>query len=594
MRKTLKNFVDAGYKKKSEAQEVNGYILDPDLSTKRDKIYVNPDNGQVVHTIAGTDSLKDWSNNALIPLGLHGLSNRYKNSEKIQKKANEKYGKTNVSVVSHSQSGNIAERLADKHLIGGDNTSLNPAIIGSHNKDMKVYKSIIDPVSLLTNTNRNDVHIIPRSLNPIYEHSSEILGYGINYIKGKNVNNDNMKSTVVKPTISGMGYHSNIHEQDIIDRIAKLSHDIHQHHGKFGYKPDILKGFKLLGKGISKSICDKEMTGGKINRNKKFNTWFKDIGQKFLPLNKNLSPIKHAATQAAVDEIEYQTMTPFEQAQEGVDIFQDLIGTDSPPKQTEPQMTYQEPSYNQMYQPVIAQPVAMDKYYYDSYDAGPSYYQQPTYYEQPSSYDRSWHSAYGSGFSGRMPADPGMTIKGSGRFPADPGMTIKGSGRVGNMLKQSAADAVVRLLNSGSERASHEMSTRGKKGKGVYGGNDGQQYTYTPPTKLYGRGATGNMLKNTAANATANLINAGSDRAASEMTTQGTGLRRRGRPKGCGATGNMLKNTAANATANLINAGSDRAASEMTTQGTGLKRGRFKKGSQEARDHMARIRAMKR
>jgi hypothetical protein len=43
---------------------------------------------------------------------------------------------------------------------------------------------------------------------------------------------------------------------------------------------------------------------------------------------------------------------------------------------------------------------------------------------------------------------------------------------------------------------------------------------------LRGRGATGSMLKNTAANATANLINAGSDRAANEMTTQGTGFRR--------------------------------------------------------------------
>ena len=112
------------------------------------------------------------------------------------------------------------------------------------------------------------------------------------------------------------------------------------------------------------------------------------------------------------------------------------------------------------------------------------------------------------------------------------------------------------------------------------------------------------------------------------MTTQGTGIKRRGRPKGSGrsevtdeltrrnqgktredfanelyaadrkvngrgATGTMLKNTAANATANLINAGSNRAANEMTTQGTGIRKGRFKKGSQEARDHMARIRAMK-
>ena len=527
MRKTLKNFVDAGYKTKSEAKEVNGYILDPELSTKRDKIYVNPTNGQVVHTIAGTDNLKDWSNNLLIPLGLHGLSNRYNNSEKIQKKANEKYGKSNVSVVSHSQSGNIAERLADRHLVGGDNTTLNPAIIGSHNKDLKVYKSIIDPVSLLTNTNRNDIHIIPKSLNPIYEHSSEILGYGIKYIKGKNVNNNNMKSTVVKPTMSGMGSHSTIHEQDIIDRLAKLSHDIHQHHGKFGYKNDILKGYKILGKGIIKSINDKNITGGSVNRNNKFNTWFKDIGQKFLPLNKNLSPIKQAATQAAVDEIEYQTMNPFEQAQEGVDIFQDLIGTESkpPPTSSPPQMTYSEPSYNQMYQPVIKQPVSMDKYYYDSYDSEPSYYQQPTNYQQPSSYDRSWQSSYGRG--------------------------IKGCGATGNMLKQTAANATANLINAGSDRAASEMTTQGtglktrlKKG---YAKDE---------MVIKGRGSVGSMLKKSAANAVAKLIDAGSERASYEMSTRGR--------KGSGL---MLK-------------GND--TSKMTTQGTGLKKGRFKKGSQEA------------
>ena len=44
--------------------------------------------------------------------------------------------------------------------------------------------------------------------------------------------------------------------------------------------------------------------------------------------------------------------------------------------------------------------------------------------------------------------------------------------------------------------------------------------------------------------------------------------------RGCGAVGDMLKQSAANATANLINAGSDRAASEMTTQGTGFRRSR--------------------
>jgi hypothetical protein len=368
MKSTLKNFVDAGYKKKSEATNVNGYILDKDLSTKRDKVYHDPKTGKVVHTIAGTDTLKDWSNNALIPLGLHQYSNRYKNAERIQKEANKKYGKNNVSLVTHSQSGNIAESLANKNLVGGENTTLNPAIIGSHNKNIKVVKSIIDPVSLLTNTNKNDVKIIPKTFNPIKEHSTDILektknifGHGLlnkthskiqsilfkkpewklkdcekwlkkhdykyevdekpnhyrfrqfdpklykKYITKKlpdnieliigikktikkKMNNKEMK--YISDSDSGSDVSSSdeeneicggaLHEQDIIDRLAKLSHDIHVHHSKHGIKKNILKGYSLLGKGFSLA---KPIKGGKINRSKKFNSWFKDIGNKFKPLN---------------------------------------------------------------------------------------------------------------------------------------------------------------------------------------------------------------------------------------------------------------------------------------------------------------------
>ena len=489
----LKDFVDAGYKKKSDAQNINGYILDKELSTKRDKIYYDPNTGKAVHTIAGTDSAIDWTNNALIPLGLHEYTNRYKNSERIQKDANNKYGKSNVDLVSHSQSGNIAENLANKNLVGGLNTTLNPAIIGSHNKDMTVYKSIIDPVSMLTNTNRNDYHIIPKTLNPISEHSTNILektknifGFGINtkykikHIKKNDIkrNNDNklMKYRSEDESEASSSEEEEehelkggaLHEQDIIDRIAKLSHDIHVHHKLHGLKPSIVKGFKILGHGIVHSaVIEPEkpkMSGGKVNRNKKFNTWFKDVGQKFLPLNKNLSPIKHQATQSAVDNIAYETMTPEQQMQSGVDMFGDLAsnftGNNKSASTAEP--TAPTDTYHEMYQPVIAQPSTTSAYH-GYYDSTPSY-NSYDFNSQPSSYSRGYQ-----------------------------------------------------------------------------------------PTSF----------------------------------SSGYGLR------GRGATGTMLKNTAANATANLINAGSDRAANEMTTQGTGLRKGRFKKGSQEARDHMARIRAMK-
>ena len=176
----LKKFVDAGYKSKTEARNVDDYELDPELSTRRDKVYINKKTGKAVHSISGTDGAKDWSNNLLIPIGMHHHTNRYKNSEAIQKKANQKYGKENVSLVSHSQSGNIADNLAKRGLVGSDNVSLNPAIIGSHNPELQVVRSDSDLVSALTKKGDKDVNISsdgawydPRTY--LSEHSSNIL-----------------------------------------------------------------------------------------------------------------------------------------------------------------------------------------------------------------------------------------------------------------------------------------------------------------------------------------------------------------------------------------------------------------------------------
>jgi hypothetical protein len=61
--------------------------------------------------------------------------------------------------------------------------------------------------------------------------------------------------------------------------------------------------------------------GGKISRRKKFNKWFKDIGQKFKPIAKNLKPIKEAATARAVDFIENYN-NPQAQAKSIIDLAQ--------------------------------------------------------------------------------------------------------------------------------------------------------------------------------------------------------------------------------------------------------------------------------
>jgi hypothetical protein len=63
------------------------------------------------------------------------------------------------------------------------------------------------------------------------------------------------------------------------------------------------------------------MDGGKINRLKKFDKWFKSIGSKVKTLNHNLQPIKQAATDRAVDYIKYYN-NPQAQAQAAIDMAQ--------------------------------------------------------------------------------------------------------------------------------------------------------------------------------------------------------------------------------------------------------------------------------
>lgn len=450
----LKKFVDAGYKKKGESRNVNGYTIDNSLSTRRNKVYVNPE-GKVIHTISGTDNMKDWMNNALIPLGLHKYSNRYKNSEKIQKQANEKYGKHNVNLVSHSQSGNIAESLANKKLVGGQNTTLNPAIIGFHNKKLNVVKSRADPVSLLTITNKNDKIIKPSSYNPLTEHSTKILSNGLN---GKGFSNNNM---------------SELKEQDIIDRIAKLSHDIHHHVKMHGMKPDITESYKILGKGIihsmgddscsdSESDDDRHMRGTGRNPKSKhvrrFNDWFKAIGQKFKPLNKNLAPIKHALTGVAVKKIKEYGESPSDQAKGYMDMFQKSTKTAS-------KAMSGKPTYNELYEPRVAQPDT--SYHYEDDTGLPSVPTATSYYDksntQPYSYESSDQAKFGNGIGKTLTKNLGKNaMKLSDAGTAYLTRKIDG-GKIGrNMIKSLAKNAMT-LADAGTSYGVKKMGGSGVK-----------------------------------------------------------------------------------------------------------------------------------
>lgn len=172
--KELNKFVKASYKKKRDAKNVSGYTLDPSISTKRSKVYVDQ-SGKVVVAHAGTDSASDWAHNIAIlnPFQDYTKQDRYKRAEAVQRAANEKYGQQNITTTSHSQSGAIAAELARKGLTS-KSVSLNPAIIGKHS-GVQVVRSAHDPVSMLTSMGERDFQIEGKTINPLIEHRSSTL-----------------------------------------------------------------------------------------------------------------------------------------------------------------------------------------------------------------------------------------------------------------------------------------------------------------------------------------------------------------------------------------------------------------------------------
>ena len=310
--KQLKEFVEGSYKKKKDTQQIGTYKLDTDLSTRRNKLYYDKDTRKAIHAIAGTDRFTDWFNNLAIPYSLHHHTKRYKRAEDFHRDANTKYGKKNVGLITHSQSGNIAENLTRRHKVGGeDNITLNPAIIGFHNKGLKVVKSMLDPVSLLTITNKRDEVLKPSTYNPITEHSTKILeGTNIINIKNKKHTINNMKEYDSDSESDYSDDGEEISEATLIRDITKLSHDIHMFFQKKKPSSKIIKGMGILVEGIDMGRMIGRGQTGSNTGNKDvdaFNDWSKAIGNKFKPLNKNLSPIKHAMTQGAVKFVKQQT-----------------------------------------------------------------------------------------------------------------------------------------------------------------------------------------------------------------------------------------------------------------------------------------------
>ena len=177
--KELKGLLGASYDPKID--KVGDFILDSKLSTKTSKVYHNPNTAQVVVAHKGTEGILDWGNNAVYALGgktAYKLTPRYKEAEKVQKQAEKKYGRQNVSTIGHSQGGLQAELLGGK---SKEIITLNKATrpfesnTNKNQYDVRSGRDVVSALNPFEKKSSKNIEIEGETYNPLAEHSGDVL-----------------------------------------------------------------------------------------------------------------------------------------------------------------------------------------------------------------------------------------------------------------------------------------------------------------------------------------------------------------------------------------------------------------------------------
>ena len=161
--------------------KVNNFEKNKNLSSKTSQVYFDPTTNKAVITHRGTKGVSDWLNNAVYAIGgkeLYKYTPRYKEAERVQKRAEKQYGSENISTIGHSQGGLQAELLGNKsHEIITYNKATKPFhnIKNKNQYDIRTKNDIISNLNPFQNKSKNDVIIPSYSNNPLKEHSVDTL-----------------------------------------------------------------------------------------------------------------------------------------------------------------------------------------------------------------------------------------------------------------------------------------------------------------------------------------------------------------------------------------------------------------------------------
>lgn len=105
--------------------ELEGFVLDRELSTEEHSVYRNDTTKETVIAYRGTSNLSDVATDSHVAMGRERHTARYKRSEAVFEKARDKYDGS-MAVTGHSLGGGISLHIAEKYDVEGHH--LNPAI----------------------------------------------------------------------------------------------------------------------------------------------------------------------------------------------------------------------------------------------------------------------------------------------------------------------------------------------------------------------------------------------------------------------------------------------------------------------------------
>jgi hypothetical protein len=141
-------------KKLQKLDELKGWQINTDLSTREEKVFVNENKGQVVIGFRGSRNIKDWTTSDVhIAVGKVGNDDRFQKSLRVYKKVKNKYKNKEISLTGHSLGGAVAFYVGRQ--TGSRSVNFNPGLSplkhfseGNFEGKHYVFRTISDPVSL--------------------------------------------------------------------------------------------------------------------------------------------------------------------------------------------------------------------------------------------------------------------------------------------------------------------------------------------------------------------------------------------------------------------------------------------------------------